>query len=144
MKIALATVARRAFTLLEVMIAVAIFFVAVFSILGLVSNSLANARRLNQPVVDASPVAGFLAQTNILVEGTYQRDLGDPDLLGPAYRGYVVKYEVREIATNRLFNVDFAVQSRDPGRPVVSQWSTLYYKPDSPPGSLDGGNFIHR
>ena len=36
----------RAFSLLEVMVAIGIFFMAVFAILGLVSSSLANARQL--------------------------------------------------------------------------------------------------
>ena len=60
---------QRAFSLLEVMIAIGIFFMAVFAILGLVSSSLENARRLQRPIVDASPVAGYLLQTNKLVEG---------------------------------------------------------------------------
>ena len=49
---------RRAFSLLEVMIAIAIFFLSVFAILSLVSQSLSNARRLQRPQVDASPTTG--------------------------------------------------------------------------------------
>ena len=75
---------QRAFSLLEVMIAIGIFFMAVFAILGLVSSSLENARRLQRPIVDASPVAGYLLQTNVLVEGVYEADLGD--FLGNAYQ----------------------------------------------------------
>jgi Tfp pilus assembly protein PilV len=127
---------QRAFSLLEVMIAIGIFFMAVFAILGLVSSSLENVRRLQRPIVDANPVAGYLLQTNMLVEGVYEADLGD--FLGNAYKGYRVTYDVRECETNKLFNVDFIVQSPDHGRPVVSKMTAKYYKPQSPAGSLDG------
>ena len=127
---------HRAFTLLDVMIAIGIFFMAVFAILGLVSSSLENARRLQRTFVNANPVAGYLLQTNMLVEGVYEADLSE--FLGNAYRGYRVTYEVRECETNKLFNVDFIVQSPDRGQPVVSKMSAKYYKPQSPAGSLDG------
>ena len=67
----------RAFSLLEVMIAIAIFFVASYAILGLISSSLDNVRRLQRPSVDASPVLARFAATNSLVEGTYSGNLGD-------------------------------------------------------------------
>ena len=127
---------QRAFSLLEVMIAIGIFFMAVFAILGLVSSSLENARRLQRPFVDASPVAGYLLQTNMLVEGEYEADLGD--FLGNAYKGYQVTYAVQEVETNKFFQVDFVVQSPDRGRAVVSKMTAMYFKPQSPAGSLDG------
>lgn len=132
---------RRAFTLLEVMIAIGVFFLAVFSILGLVSNSLANARRLHRPQVDASAVLAMYASTNILVEGTYTGDLSE--LLGKAYRDYSWTAQITEVATNRLFEVECAVKE-DGHDDVISDLSTLLYRPQSPAGSLDGGNFIHR
>jgi len=125
-----------AFTLLEVMIAIGVFFMAVFAILGLVASSLEHARRLQHPIVDVNPVAGFLLQTNILVEGVYEMDLGD--CLGRAYQGYRVTYEVRECETNRLFNVDFIVQSPGRNAPVIYKMTARYYKRLSPAGSLDG------
>jgi Tfp pilus assembly protein PilV len=127
---------QRAFSLLEVMIAIGIFFMAAFAILGLVSSSLENARRLQRPFVDASPVAGYLLQTNKLVEGIYEADLGD--FLGNAYKGYQVTYAVQEVETNKFFQVDFVVQSPDSGRPVVSKMTAMYFKPQSSAGSLDG------
>jgi len=127
---------QRAFSLLEVMIAIGIFFMAVFAILGLVSSSLENARRLQRPFVNASPVAGYLLQTNSLVEGIYEADLGN--FLGNAYKGYQVTYAIQEVETNKFFQVDFIVQSPDPGRPVISKMTAMYFKPQSPAGSLDG------
>src|SRR6184192_2466516 len=59
----------RAFTLLEVMIAVSIFFMATFSILALVSRCLAQARALQPMQVDANMVAAELSLTNRLEEG---------------------------------------------------------------------------
>lgn len=128
----------RAFSLLEVMIAAGIFFLAVFAILGLVSATLGNARRLQRPQVDASPVLARFAATNILVEGTYSGDLSD--FLGDAYRDYRWTADITEVETNKLFNVRCIVQPSY-GREVISDLSTLLFRPDSPPGSMDGGNF---
>jgi hypothetical protein len=128
----------RAFSLLEVMIAAGIFFLAVFAILGLVSASLANARRLQRPQVDASPVLAQFAATNILVEGIYDGYLSE--FLGEAYRDYRWTAEIVEVETNKLFNVQCIVQPVH-GREIISDLSTLLFRPDSPPGSLDGGNF---
>ncbi len=132
---------RRAFSLLEVMIAVGIFFLAVFAILSLVSSSLSNSRRLQRPQVDASPVLATYAATNILVEGTYSGNLSD--ILGDAYRDYNWTAQIIEVASNKLFSVECAVQVRG-NRDIISDLSTVFYRPQSPAGSLDGGNFIHR
>jgi hypothetical protein len=101
----------------------------------LVSSSLENVRRLQRPIVDAGPVAGYLLQTNLLVEGVYEADLSD--FLGNAYQGYRVTYAVQEVETNKFFQVDFVVQSPDRGRAVVSKMTAMYFKPQSA-GSLDG------
>ena len=132
---------RRAFSLLEVMIAIGIFFLAVFAILSLVSGTLANARRLQRPQVDASPVLATYAVTNILVEGTYSGDMSE--ILGDAYRNYYWTAEIREVATNKLFSVEAVVQERGV-REIISDLSTVLYRPQSPAGSLDGGNFIRK
>ena len=132
---------RRGFSLLEVMIAIAIFFLAVFAILSLVSQSLGNARRLQRPQVDASPVLAIYASTNILVEGTYNGSLSE--MLGEPYRNYFWTAEVTEVATNKLFKVECAVQERG-NREIISDLSTVLFRPLSPAGSLEGGNFIHK
>ena len=126
---------RHAFTLLEVMFAMVVFCTAMFVILALVSNSLANARRLQRPLLDAGVVAARLSQTN-LVTGTYHVNLGD--LLGKTYDGYVCTYDIEEVQTNKLFQVDFIVQSNSGDRPVVSKMSTLLFSPNSPAGPFDG------
>ena len=67
---------QEAFTLLEVMVATGIFFMAVFAILALVSSSLEHARRMQRPMVDAGIPAGELSLTNRLTEGEQSGDFG--------------------------------------------------------------------
>ena len=133
--------ARGGFSLLEVMFAVVAFCTATFAILALVSQSLEIARRLQRPMVDAGLVASQLSLTNILVEGVSSGDLGE--LLGDAYKGYTWDYAVDEAQTNRLFQALIVIQRGGGSGPVVSKMTVLFYRPDSPPGMLDGGNFIH-
>ena len=130
---------RSAFTLLEVMFAVVAFCTATFAILALVSQSLEIARRLQRPMVDAGLVASEFSLTNQCVEGVASGDLGE--LLGDNYKGYTYDYSVDELQTNKLFKVVIALQSNQGGKPVVSKMTVLFYRPDSPAGSLDGGNF---
>ena len=123
------------------MIAAGLLFVAVFAILGLVSQTLSNARRLQRPQVDASAPLAYYSSTNMLQEGTYSGSLAD--FLGSAYRDYRWTVSIDEVATNKLFQVECVVQSYY-GKEVISDLTTLLYRPQSPPGSLDGGNFIHK
>jgi len=139
MKLPLSNAARRAFTLLEVMIAIAIFFVASFAILGLISTSLNNVRRMQMPSVDASPVLARYAATNSLVEGIYQGNLGEPELLGKDYRDYNYVVDIVEVASNHLYSVECAITPATGKREVISDLTTLLYKPQSPAGTLDGG-----
>ena len=131
---------RRAFTLLEVMIAIAILFLGTFAILDLVSSSLANARRLQRPLVDASAIASQLAATNILIEGIYSGNLGDA--LGKTYAGYKWTEEITEVQSNKLFQADIKIMNANGVSEVISRTTTLFFRPQSPPGSLDGGNFV--
>ena len=70
-----------AFTLVEVMVALLIFFMAVFTILGLISNSLRNARALQRKQVDCGQVAAQVfvhySSTNQIPEGEDSGDFGD-------------------------------------------------------------------
>jgi hypothetical protein len=133
--------ARRAFSLLEVMIAIAIFFLAAFAILSLVSSSLGNARRLQRPLVDAGPVLAIYTTNNIFIEDTYSGQMSD--ILGDAYRDYTYTADVREVGTNHLYSVRAVVQVRG-SREIISDLTTLLRGPNSPPGSLDGGTYIHK
>ncbi len=120
------------------MVAIGLFFMAVFAVLGLVSISLQNARHLKRPIVDAGVVAGELSLTNQLTEGMASGDLSE--FLGKPYQGYTWTYAVQEVQSNKLFQVDLIVQDGNTyGRPVVSKMHILLFRPLSPAGSLDGG-----
>jgi Tfp pilus assembly protein PilV len=132
MKIKTGADGRRAFSLLEVMIAIGIFFMAVFVILALVSSSLENARRLQRPIVDAGMIASELSLTNQLVETQQSGDFGK------AYPGYTWTANITEIQTNKLFQVDYVVQRDDNQKSVVQKMSVVFFRPQSPAGTLDG------
>ena len=122
-----------AFTLVEVMIALFIFFMAVFTILGVISNSLRNARLLQRKSVDAGMVAAQVSLTNRLTE---QFETGDFEEMYPDHEWTRDTYEV---GTNRLFQVDILVQRRSGNQPVESRMSILLFRPESPAGSLSRG-----
>ena len=121
---------RRGFTLLEVMIACMVFFVGTFTILALVSSSLENARRLQRPMVDAGLLASELSLTNELVEDNASGDFGD------LYPGYNWTSVIQEDQTNKLFRVDYQVFNDH--KALVSKMSVLFFRPQSPAGTLDG------
>lgn len=119
-----------AFTLVEVMIAMFIFFMAVFTILGVISNALRNARMLQRKTVDAGMVAAQISLTNKLAE---QLETGDFEDMYPDYEWTRDTYEV---ATNSLFQVDILVQKRSANAPIESKTAILLYRPGSPAGAM--------
>jgi hypothetical protein len=123
-----------AFTLLEVMIACGIFFIAVFAILGLVSNCLRNARALRHIEVDAGMVAAQLYKTNKLTEGVLSGDFGD------TYHDYSWETLTQEAATNGLYQVDIVVRKRGLANPVDTM-SVWIYSPESSTGPLNRSPF---
>ncbi|MDD5141372.1 MAG: prepilin-type N-terminal cleavage/methylation domain-containing protein [Verrucomicrobiales bacterium] len=131
MKLKITTASQRAFSLLEVMIAIGIFFMSVFVILSLVSSSLANARRLQRPMVDAAMIASELSLTNKIVEMDQSGDFGE------LYPGYNWTASINEVQSNKLFQVDYIVR-RDANKEIMQTMSVLFFRPQSPAGSLDG------
>jgi hypothetical protein len=111
---------------MEVMIACAIFFLAIFAILALVSNTLRNARVLRHVEVDPGMVAAQLYKTNRLTEGVESGDFGD------IYRDYSWETDTREheLYTNGLWTVDITLRrhgSQDPPE-TMTVW---VFSPDS-------------
>jgi hypothetical protein len=103
-----------AFTLLEVTVALAIFFIAIFAILSLVAQNIRIARGLGLGEVDFGSVAAQVAQTNTLSEGSISGDFGD------SYPGASWTADIMMVATNQgtltssrsgrgLFQVDIAI-----------------------------------
>lgn len=115
-----------AFTLIEVMIALAIFFMATFAILGVVSRGLAAARSLQVSGPDPSIIAAQLTVTNKLEDG--MSESGD---FGKIYPGYSWSYEVYEVASNGLFRVDIYIfKEGNYKKQEDSKMSILLYKPE--------------
>jgi len=73
------------FTLLEVMIAMFVFFIVVFAVLGMVVQSMGAARALQRPQPDFSILAAAVTLSNTLDVGCESGDFGD---LGEEYRDY--------------------------------------------------------
>ena len=119
--------AKAAFSLLEVMIACGIFFMAVFAILAMVSSVLRNARSLRRTELDAGMVAAQVTKTNKLFEGTESGDFGN------LYPDYSWETDTYEVQTNGLFQVDIVVRRRGLHQPVDTM-SILVYSPDSAVG----------
>jgi len=118
---------RAAFSLMEVMIACGIFFMAVFTILALVSSVLRNARGLRRISLDAGMVAAQLSNTNKLTEGAQSGDFGS---MYPDYSWDADQYEV---ATNGLWQVDIVVRRHGLSKPVDTMRIWLF-RPESHSG----------
>jgi hypothetical protein len=122
----------RAFTLIEVMLAITIFFMAMFAILGVLSSGIHAASILRTSGPTAGMVAGQFYITNKIEEGTYSGDFSD--IAG--YEGYTWRSEAQEVATNGLFRMDFVVL--DPRGNQYSILSVLLYKTASGSGQRLG------
>ncbi len=115
---------QTAFSLLEVMIASGIFFMAVFAILAMVSSVLRNARGLRRVELDAGMVAAQVCRTNRLSEGTESGDFGN------LYPDYSWETDTYQVLTNGLYQVDIVVRRRGLPQPVDSM-SIYVFSPDS-------------
>jgi len=124
---------KRGFTLLEVIVASAIFFIAGFAILELVTRSISAARSLQQREPDAGMVAASLSLTNQLLEGSETGDF--EDFCGNLYPDYSWGRDIYEVGSNGLFQVDFYVINDKRQGAEPAKMSILLYRPQSPPGS---------
>ena len=126
-----------AFTLLEVMIAVAIFFMATFSILALVSRCLAQARSLQPMQVDANMVVAELSLTNKLEEGPIPDDI--IKRFQHLYPDYTCDGTITEVRTNGLFEIQVRVAGVTAGRHLLENKTTnLLFRPLSTAGRRFG------
>lgn len=116
---------KEGFSLLEVLIATAIFFMAVFVVLQVTSQNLGYARNLQRIPVDASSLAAQYTLTNAVEEGIESGDFGED------YPDYSWTREVFEVNTNGLFQADFRVYSDRKEKSSESTMSILLYRPDA-------------
>jgi len=131
--------AAKAFTLMEVMIACGIFFMATFAILALVSTTLRNARGLQRGDIDAGMAAAQVYQllkTNKVQQGSMSGDFDE------AHRDYSWEanwdLDYDSGATNGLLKVDIAVNRRGYRQPV-DMLTIRVFNPDARSGF--GPNF---
>lgn len=125
----------RGFTLMEVMIAMSIFFIAVFAILELTSQNLSAARALQQPEVDPAMLASMLSLTNELEEGTETGDFGD------LFPNATWNREVFLVGTNGLFEIHLQVSQWTGGHAKNSELRFLLFRrgQNGPGGGASGG-----
>lgn len=116
-----------AFSLLEVMIAILVFFLVSFSVLEVISVGLGAARSLQIQHPDAGILAAHLSLTNRLEESS---DAGDFDDIEPGvYPDCRWERNVFEASSNGLWQVDFLVIEKVGRRQVPSTMSILMYRP---------------
>ena len=117
------------FTLLEVMIAMAVFFIVVFAILGMVVQSLGAARALQIHRPDAGLVAAMVTMAATNIEDGFS-DSGDFSELG--FPDYGWEWGATEIGTN-FFRVDIAVIQKDAkGKLARDEMVILKHNPPQP------------
>lgn len=123
---------RQGFTLMEVMLACGILFMCLFGILALVSNSLRNARALQQhKAVDAATFASMLY---VAVVNTNSATAGEiPNNFSDILPGYKCIAYLTPVATNGLCQVDFEVERNNK---LEVQSHFLVFKPDFKEGGI--------
>src|SRR5690348_14836309 len=114
----------RAFTLIEVMIAIFLFFSAMFTVLALTMQSLKAAKALKNTSPPATWVAAEFTATN---NGKFEEGTIDGDFK-PLYPDYSWQMEITQSAfgTN-LFELDIVVHH---GHVVDSSLATLVFCPE--------------
>jgi len=116
-----------AFTLLEVLVAVAIFFVAIFAILDLTTQTVGSARYLQAAHLDVSSLGAMMSLTNRVEEGEVPREIITP--FEEANPGYACRGNIFEVSSNGLFQVDFQIYSVKGKKVAGTTLSMLIFRP---------------
>lgn len=109
------------FSLLEVMIAMAVFFIVVFAILGVVIQSVRAAAALQQQHADCGIVASYWSLSNNIEPGVYS---GDFEGVVPNY-GWEAFVPDPPPGSNGLYQVDirvFRTDTKKAGTEELSIW----------------------
>lgn len=118
----------RGFTLLEVLIAFAVFFIAIFAILGLVSRSLSLARHLTHADADIGSLASAISMTSPLQEGDLPLEVQTE--FEESHPGFSCSGSIAIAGTNGLLRVDLEVRGPQAGGPPTTM-SFLLYRPET-------------
>jgi Tfp pilus assembly protein PilV len=115
------------FSLIEVMIAAGLFFMATFAILLLVSATLRNTRALQRCDVDAGMAA---CQVSQLLKTNRQIEISGSGDFGEAYPDYSFEFASGEYRSNGLLRVQIVVKRRGSISPIDT--ATIWvYDPDA-------------
>ena len=114
------------FNLLEILLAMSIFFMCYFSIAQLLNTNLRAARSLNVTPVDFTAVVYDLLITNQLEEISESGDFGD------LFPGWTWERTIYEVSTNGFFQVDVEVFYPGAFNGMDSERMSLWlYRPES-------------
>jgi hypothetical protein len=120
--------AHGGFSLLEVMIAIGIFFTSVFLILELTSQHLRTARIMQTMNVDRSSLPALLSMTNFLEIGPLPIDI--KMAYEDSHPGVTVDGMIEEAATNGLFRVDYTIHWLAENNMRKTRNSILLWRPN--------------
>jgi len=134
----IAGVRSHAFSLLEVIIASAIFFMFAFAVLSLVTQGLVSARSLQEREPDPGIILSALSLSNAFEEVTISGDY--EDIAPGMYPGYRWEAAISEVGSNGLFQVDVMTYNQNPKkRGGVATITAQFFRPQSKPGSATKG-----
>jgi hypothetical protein len=125
-----------AFSLLEVIIACAIFFMVAFALLDLVTRSLVAAKSLSKREPDPGIILAALSLTNAFEEGSMSGDY--EDIAPGMYPGYRWDALIEEVGSNGLFKVT-VISASDKRGVGFSHLETQFWRPNSKPGTATKG-----
>lgn len=129
-----------AFTLMEVMFAMAIFFVAIFAILELSTRSLKIAESLQRSFADPATIAAEYAAHAELEEGSDSGNFGE---INPDASWESIVTELTDESTGTptgLYQVDIRVHERVGRSRVSTDLSIVLFRPpQGGPGGAGGG-----
>ena len=126
-----------AFTLLEVMIACAIFFMVAFALLELVTRGLSGAKALQQREPDPGIILAALSLTNTMEEGSMSGNY--EDIAPGMYPGHRWEAFIQEVGSNGLFQIDVMTYNERRRAQNPTTIVGLFFRPASKPGSASKG-----
>jgi hypothetical protein len=126
-----------AFTLLETIVACAIFFMVAFAILELVTRSLMAAKALQTREPDPGIILAALSLTNTFEEGSVSGNY--EDIAPGMYPGYRWEAFMQEVGSNGLYQVDVLTYNERKRSQNPVTVSTQFFRPGSKPGSASKG-----
>lgn len=126
-----------AFTLLETIVACAIFFMVAFAILELVTRSLVAAKALQQRDPDPGIILAALSLTNAFEEGSVSGNF--EDIAPGMYPGHRWEAFMQEVGSNGLFEVNVITYNERKRSQNPVTISTQFFRPASKPGSASKG-----